>query len=60
MKKEYSVKDVLKLLNICRNTLYMWELKGKIKSTRNPHNRYRIYSRKELLKFVDLDKLEEN
>ena len=55
-KELLQVKEVLKLLNIVRNTLYAWERKGKIKSIRHPMNNYRYYKWsdvKKLIKFID-------
>ncbi len=51
MNEDVQVKEALDLLKICRNTLYMWELKGKISSKRDPKSNYRFYNRK------DIDKL---
>jgi len=47
-QKRYLVGDVLNILGISRNTLYLWELKGKIKIKRDPMNGYRYWTEKGL------------
>ena len=43
-----TVKAAAELLGVCRSTLRNWERAGKLRSRRNPMNRYRPYRRDEL------------
>ena len=56
MKNMLQVKEVLKMLGICRNTLYTWEYKKKITPIRDPIFNYRLYNREDvenLMKPID-------
>lgn len=48
-KKFFLVKDVIKVLGICKKTYYNWEKAGKIrKAKRDPMNNYRIYTKQDI------------
>jgi len=52
LMRRYLIKDVIKILNISRKTLYLWEEKKKIpKAKRDPMSRYRYWDKN------DIDKL---
>lgn len=52
LKDYLTVKDAAALLGVTPITLRRWDRKGKLKSTRHPINRYRLYRRKELEVFL--------
>ena len=43
-----KIKDAAALLGVSQNTLRNWEKQKKLKTYRNPVNRYRLYLRKDL------------
>ena len=52
MKKNYSLRDVSKILGVSKRTLMNWEKAGKIPHAgRDPMNNYRYY------KTADIEKL---
>ncbi len=52
LKDYLTVKDAARLLGVNPATLRRWDRKGKLKSTRHPINRYRLYKREQLEKFL--------
>jgi excisionase family DNA binding protein len=52
LKDHLIVKDAARLLGVNPTTLRRWDRKGKLKSTRHPINRYRLYQRKALEAFL--------
>ena len=48
-----TIKQASELLGVHKDTLRRWEAKGKLKSIRNPINRYRLYSREDLEKLLE-------
>ena len=52
LKDYLTVTDAAKFLGVTPITLRRWDRKGKLKSTRHPINRYRLYRRKELEVFL--------
>ena len=48
LKDYLTIKDAAQLLGVTPITLRRWDRKGKLKSTRHPINRYRLYRREEL------------
>jgi len=48
-KKKYHVSDILAILGISRKTLYIWELKRKIKFKREA-NGYRFLNENDIKK----------
>ena len=54
MQDEYmNISEAAEYLGIVPNTLRNWERRGKITAHRNPHNRYRVYTRSELEKMYE-------
>ena len=53
-KRRYLVGDVIKILGISRNTLYLWEMKEKINPRRDPMNKYRYWTKEDLRKLLKL------
>lgn len=48
-KRYYKTSEVCKILGIFRNTLYLWERKGKIpRAYRDPMSGWRLYSQKDI------------
>lgn len=47
-----KVKEVCKLLGVCRDTLRAWEKKGKLVAERNPANNYRYYDPELIENFI--------
>ena len=43
LKDYLTVKDAAAFLGVTPITLRRWDRKGKLKSTRHPINRYRLY-----------------
>ena len=52
LKDYLTVKDAAKFLGVTPITLRRWDRKGKLKSTRHPINRYRLYRQKKLEVFL--------
>lgn len=51
MEKRYSVSEVIKILNISRKTLYLWEEAGKIPiPKRDPMSKYRYWTDEDIKK----------
>jgi excisionase family DNA binding protein len=44
-----TVGEASKLLGVSGTTLRNWDRQGKLKPRRNPMNKYRLYSRSEIL-----------
>ena len=44
-----KIKDAATLVGVSPSTLRNWEKLGKLKAHRNPHNRYRLYKRQDLV-----------
>ncbi|NVM56441.1 MAG: MerR family transcriptional regulator [Candidatus Helarchaeota archaeon] len=54
-KKYYSAGEVIKVLGICRKTLYNWEVTGKIpRPKRESFSKYRYYSAEDIEKIRKL------
>lgn len=51
MKNIYTVQEILKLLKICRSTMYAWERKGILDPKRNGKTNHRFFDKD------DIDKL---
>jgi DNA-binding transcriptional MerR regulator len=48
-EKRYSISEVIKILGVCRKTLYLWEADGRIpKAKRDPMSRYRYWTEKDI------------
>lgn len=51
MSEFYTSSDVVKELKISKNTLFAWEVAGKIpKAKRHPMNKYRVWTRGDIEK----------
>jgi len=49
-EKRYSILEVIKILGVCRKTLYLWEKSGRIpKAKRDPMSKYRYWNEKDLM-----------
>jgi len=49
MEKEFSIKDVERILKVCRKTYYNWEKSGKVpKARRDPMSNYRYWLDKDV------------
>lgn len=54
-KKYYSAGKVIKMLGICRKTLYNWEVAGKVpKAKRESFSSYRYYTAQDVEKIRKL------
>jgi DNA (cytosine-5)-methyltransferase 1 len=62
MKKKtlLTLSEVADMLSVSKETLRRWDASGKLKSTRNPINGYRMYNRADLRKFEQLGFLFDN
>ena len=47
-----TIKKASNVLGVCEMTLRRWDEAGKLKSYRNPANKYRLYKRAELKSFL--------
>jgi excisionase family DNA binding protein len=47
-----TIKDAAEILGICEMTLRRWDESGKLKTYRNPANKYRLYKKSELKAFL--------
>jgi len=47
-KKFYTTKDVLKIVKISRNTLFLWLKKGKVPEVARDRNNHRIFTKKDI------------
>ncbi|MFA5879980.1 MAG: helix-turn-helix domain-containing protein [Candidatus Margulisiibacteriota bacterium] len=53
IKKEFvNIKKASKILGVSPDTLRRWDNAGKLKAYRNPINKYRVYKKDELEKFI--------
>jgi excisionase family DNA binding protein len=52
LKDYLTVKDAAAFLGVTPITLRRWDRNGKLKSTRHPINRYRLYKREQLEKLL--------
>lgn len=48
----FMIKEAAAYIGVTENTLRNWERNGKIIAIRNPHNKYRLYKREHLDKFL--------
>ena len=49
LEKRYLIKDIIKILGICRRTYYNWEKDGKIpKPKREPMSGFRYWTETDL------------
>ena len=54
-KKYYSAGEVVRMLGICRKTLYNWEVKGKVpRAKRESFSNYRYYNAEDIEKIREL------
>ncbi len=52
--KEYlTIKEASEFLGVCKDTLRIWDIKGKLKSFRHPLNNYRLYKKSQLKKILN-------
>ncbi|MDP2938473.1 MAG: MerR family transcriptional regulator [Candidatus Omnitrophota bacterium] len=58
MKKKdyYTMKDVVKMAEICKNTIINWEKSGCIKVRRDPLFNYRVWNLEEIQELKKLKK----
>lgn len=47
-----TVNEAAELIGVSPSTLRNWDRSGKLKATRHPLNKYRLYSREELEKLL--------
>lgn len=47
-KNLYTMKDVVKMTGVCKNTIINWEKSGRIKVRRDPLFSYRVWSLEEV------------
>lgn len=47
-----TIKKASEMLGVCEMTLRRWDEAGKLKSYRNPANKYRLYKKLELKAFL--------
>jgi len=47
-----TIKRASEMLGVCEMTLRRWDEAGKLKSYRNPANKYRLYKASELKEFL--------
>ena len=47
-----TIKKASELVGVCEMTLRRWDGAGKLKSYRNPANKYRLYKKSELKSFL--------
>src|SRR5690625_449858 len=50
----YTTAEVMKILNVSRETLRRWERAGKLIPHRHPINGYKLYSTRQLAKFEEI------
>lgn len=50
----FTTSQVCSMLNVSRETLRRWEKSGKLVPHRNPMNRYKVYTIKQLRQFEDI------
>lgn len=51
MEKRYYIKDIIKVLGICKKTYYLWEASEKIpKPKRDKMNNYRYWTEADVKK----------
>jgi excisionase family DNA binding protein len=48
-----TVSEAAAFLGVCASTLRNWDRAGKMKASRHPLNRYRLYRRKDLQRLID-------
>jgi len=56
MKEEkfYTMKDVIRMVGVCKNTIINWEKSGRIKVKRDPLFNYRVWSLEEVQQLKNL------
>lgn len=47
-----TIKEAAETLGVCEMTLRRWDEAGKLKTYRNPANKYRLYKKSDLTKFL--------
>jgi excisionase family DNA binding protein len=47
-----TIKKASKMIGVCEMTLRRWDETGKLRSYRNPANKYRLYKKTELKAFL--------
>ena len=52
LKDYLTIKKAAEFLGVCKDTLRIWDVKGKLKSFRHPINDYRLYKKSELVKLL--------
>ena len=55
-KNSYTMKDVIKRVGVCKNTIINWEKSGRIKVRRDQLFNYRVFSLGEIQKLKKLKK----
>ena len=48
-----TIKKASELIGVCEMTLRRWDGAGKLKSYRNPANKYRLYKKVDLKTFLE-------
>lgn len=58
MKKKdyYTMKDIIKVVGVCKNTIINWEKAGRIKVRRDPLFNYRVWNLEEIQELKKLKK----
>jgi excisionase family DNA binding protein len=52
MQEYLTVSTAASFLGVSPSTLRNWDREGKLKAIRHPINRYRLYSKRELQRFL--------
>lgn len=47
-----TIKEASEFIGVCEMTLRRWDAAGKLNSKRHPANRYRLYKKSDLEKFL--------
>jgi predicted site-specific integrase-resolvase len=47
-RKHYTMKDIVKIVGVCKNTIINWEKAGYIKVRRDPLFNYRVWNHEEV------------
>jgi excisionase family DNA binding protein len=53
LNKYLKTAEAARVLGVSQNTLRAWAESGKIRARRNPANRYRLFLRRDLDRFLD-------
>ena len=53
LRQYLQVADAAEVLGVSASTLRNWDRQGKLKATRHPMNRYRLYDRAQLLALLE-------